>query len=227
MLSQFNSIFQLLGPTVIVPIIIFIVAICLKVNFKTAFQCGLYAGVGLTGFTWIIAAFTPIVTKVIQQMVSSLGVHLPIVDIGWQAGSLASFGSPVGLSFFIGGFVLELILFAIGVTKIFMPSNLWNNFGFMIWGTMAYFVTHNFWLSIGLCVFILLSDLVIGEMQADRWSRYFGIDNTTVCSAQNIENAVPAILLDPLWNLIGLNKLHVTPEYFRKRLGIFGEPTFL
>lgn len=62
-------------------------------------MCALYAGVGLTGFSWIINEFTPVVTKIVQQMVDNTGIKLPIVDIGWQAGSLASFGSPVGLTF--------------------------------------------------------------------------------------------------------------------------------
>lgn len=132
MLQTVNQVFQTFGASVVVPIMIFIVALCLRVKPKTAMMSAFYAGVGLTGFTWIIQAFTPVVTKVIKQMVNNTGIKLPVVDIGWQAGSLASFGSPVGLTFFVFGLIVELLLFALGVTKIFMASNLWNNFGFMM-----------------------------------------------------------------------------------------------
>ncbi|MCG4650779.1 hypothetical protein L0P02_12485, partial [Bifidobacterium longum] len=84
-------------------------------------------------FGWIITEFTPVVTKIIRQIVKTTGINLPVVDIGWQAGSLASFGSSVGLTFFVFGLIVELILFALGITKVFMASNLWNNFGFMVW----------------------------------------------------------------------------------------------
>lgn len=206
---------------------IFVIALFLKVKLKTALMSALYAGVGLTGFSWIISEFTPVVTKIIHQMVNNVGIKLPVVDIGWQAGSLASFNSSVGLAFFVFGLLAEFILFAIGVTKVFMPSNLWNNFGFMIWGTLAYYTTHNFWLSMGLSFFMLLYSLELAEIQADRWSSYYQIKNTTVCAAQNIVQAVPAILLDPLWNILGFNKVHLTPKTFQQKFGVLGQPTTL
>ena len=144
MLEAVNNFFTAFGASVVVPIMIFVIALFLKVRPKTAMMSAFYAGVGLTGFGWIITEFTPVVTKIIKQMVDNTGIKLPVVDIGWQAGSLASFGSTVGLSFFVFGLIFELIIFALGITKVFMASNLWNNFGLMIWGTMAYYVTHNF-----------------------------------------------------------------------------------
>lgn len=227
MLEFLNEVFKIFGASVVVPIMIFVVALSLKVRLKTAMMSAFYAGVGLTGFGWIISAFTPAVTQIIRQMVETTGLQLPIADIGWQAGSLASFGSSVGLTFFVFALVLELILFVTGVTKIFMPSNLWNNFGFMIWGTLAYYVTQDFILSMGISTFMLLYTLALAEVQADRWSDYYGVKNATVCSLHNMEQVVPAIILDPLWNLLGLNKVKMTPEVFRDKLGVFGEPTTL
>ena len=227
LLEFINHFFNAFGAAVVVPIVIFIIAVCLRVPVKTAVRSGLYAGVGLTGFSWIIGEFTPVVTKIIRQMVDNSGIHLPVVDIGWQAGSLASFGSSVGLTFFVFGLIAEFILFAAGITKVFMPSNLWNNFGFMIWGTVAYYVTKNYWLALGLSFFMLLYSLLLAEIQADSWSRYYKVNNATVCAPHNIVQTVPAILLDPLWNLLGFNKVKFTPQSLQQRLGILGEPTAL
>lgn len=227
LLNGLNEVFKVFGASVVVPIMIFIVALFLKVRPKIAMMSGFYAGVGLTGFGWIISAFTPVVTQIIKQMVDTTGLQLPIADIGWQAGSLASFGSSVGLTFFVFALALELLLFVAGVTKVFMPSNLWNNFGFMIWGTLAYYVTDDFILSIGVSTFMLLYTLALAEIQADRWSDYYGVKNATVCSLHNMEQVVPALLLDPVWNFLGFNKVKMTPEVFRDKLGVFGEPTTL
>lgn len=227
MLEFVNHFFHAFGATVVVPVMIFIIALCLRVPVKTAIRSGLYAGVGLTGFSWIIGEFTPVVTKIIRQMVNNSGIHLPVVDIGWQAGALASFGSSVGLTFFVFGLIAEFFLFAVGITKVFMPSNLWNNFGFMIWGTVAYYVTKNFWLSLGLSFFMLLYTLLLAEIQADSWSRYYKINNATVCAPHNIVQTVPAIILDPLWNFLGFNKVNFTPQSLQQHLGILGEPTAL
>jgi len=227
MLETVNQIFNIFGAAVVVPIIIFIVALFLRVKPRIAMMSALYAGVGLTGFGWIIKIVTPDVTKIIKQMVDSTGIKLPVVDIGWQAGSLASFGSTVGLSFFVFGLIVELALFALGVTKIFMASNLWNNFGFMVWGTVLYTATHNFWLSLGLSFFMLGYTLVLAEIQADRWSDYYQVKNASTAAVQNIEQVVPAILLDPMWNLLRFDRVKMTPAAFKDKLGAFGEPTTL
>lgn len=227
MLEALKKFFDVFGATTVVPTMIFIVSLFLKVNPKRAFFSALRAGVGLTGFGWVISSFAPLVTKYIQQMVEATGLNLPIVDIGWQAGSLTAFGSPIGLSFFVFGLLIELGLFLLGITRVFVPSNLWNNFGYMIWGTMAYAATGNFMLSFAFMVFVLLYSLVMSEIVADRWSDYYGVKNATINSIHNIETLVPALILDPLWNLLGVNKVKLNPESLKTKLGIFGEPMTL
>lgn len=108
-----------------------------------------------------------------------------------------------------------------------MPSNLWNNFVFMLWGSLAFYVTHDWWLSLGLSFFMLLYTLLFAEIQADRWSTYYKSKNITVCSAQNIVQTIPAILLDPLWNRLGFNRTTLTPTTLKHKLGIFGESPIL
>ena len=169
MLEALQKFFDVFGAAIVVPVMIFIVSLFLKVSPKRAFFSALRAGVGLTGFGWVISAFTPLVTKYIQQMVDTAGLNLPIVDIGWQTGSLTAFSSSIGLSFFVFGLLIELLLFLFGITRVFVPSNLWNNFGYMIWGTMAYAATGNFILSFAFMVFVLLYSLIMSEVVAERW----------------------------------------------------------
>ena len=227
MLEALQKFFDVFGASIVVPVMIFIVSLFLKVSPKRAFFSALRAGVGLTGFGWVISAFTPLVTKYIQQMVDTAGLNLPIVDIGWQTGSLTAFSSSIGLSFFVFGLLIELLLFLFGITRVFVPSNLWNNFGYMIWGTMAYAATGNFILSFAFMVFVLLYSLIMSEVVAERWSEYYRVKNATINSIHNIETLIPALVLDPLWNLIGINKVKLNPESLKTKLGIFGEPMTL
>lgn len=227
MLEILHDFFEVFGAATVVPVMIFVVSLCLRVSVKRALFSALRAGVGLVGFGWVISAFSPMVTKYIQQMVETTGINLPIVDIGWQAGSLAAFSSEIGLSFFVFGLLIELVLFLVGITRVFVPSNLWNNFGYMIWGTMAYVATGNFILSFAFMIFVLLYSLIMSEVLADRWSEYYGVKNATINSIHNIETLVPALVLDPIWNLFGINKVKLNPESLKKKLGIFGEPMTL
>ena len=71
MLETLNNFFTIFGASIIVPIIIFIIALFLHVKFSKSIMSAFYAGVGLTGFNWVIAEFTPIVTKIVRQMVKN------------------------------------------------------------------------------------------------------------------------------------------------------------
>ena len=227
MLTTINHFFTLLGPSVVVPVIILIVARALRVPLATAIRSALAVGVGLTGFSWLISAFTPLVTKVVRQLVATTGIHLPVVDLGWQAGSLAAFSAPVGIAFFVFALLLELVLFALGVTRIFMPANLWNNFGFMIWAVLAMTVTHNALVAFGLATFLLLVTLLLAEVQAPAWAAWYRVPTATVAAAHNLEQSLPLLLLDPLYNRLGLNRSRLTTAHFRHRFGLLGEPTSL
>ncbi|MDR0899999.1 MAG: PTS galactitol transporter subunit IIC [Lactobacillaceae bacterium] len=222
--SQLQSVF---GAAIVVPIILFIVALFLKVKPKAAFMSALSAGIGLTGYGWIIGSFTPTASAVIKKLVESTGVEKQVFDNGWQTGATASFNSSPALAFFVIALVAQFILYALKVTKIFVPSNLWNNFGYMVWGAMAFYVTKNWWIAIGLMTFLMLWSLVLSEMMADRWSDYYGVKNATINSLHNTEQFVPAVILDPIFNLLGFNKVKFNPTAFKEKLGVFGEPTVL
>lgn len=225
MLTATNHLVTLFGPSVVVPLIIYCIGRVLRVSRARAAKSALASGVGLTGFSWLIAAFTPLVTKLIRRLVNTTGIHLPVVDLGWQVGSLASFSAPIGITFFLVALGLEILLFACRVTRVFMPANLWNNFGFMIWATLALAATHNWLLSLGLATFLLLVTLLLAEVQAPAWAAWYRVPAATVAALHNLEYAVPILLLDPLWNRLGLNKLRLTPARFKERFGILGEPT--
>lgn len=63
MLEALKKFFDVFGATTVVPTMIFIVSLFLKVNPKRAFFSALRAGVGLTGFGWVISSFAPLVTN--------------------------------------------------------------------------------------------------------------------------------------------------------------------
>ena len=215
MLEALQKFFDVFGAAIVVPVMIFIVSLFLKVSPKRAFFSALRAGVGLTGFGWVISAFTPLVTKYIQQMVDTAGLNLPIVDIGWQTGSLTAFSSSIGLSFFVFGLLIELLLFLFGITRVFVPSNLWNNFGYMIWGTMAYAATGNFTLSFAFMVFVLLYSLIMSEVVAERWSEYYRVKNATINSIHNIETLITGVFASafgPLAEAVEKNKKKESEE---------------
>lgn len=227
MLDTLQSIFNAFGAPILVPIIIIIIAMLLKVPPKKALMSGLYAGIGLQGFMLVLNSFTPIIAPVIQNMVENTGLNLPAFDVGWQATSIVAFSTQPGMIFLAVGLILQTVLFLVKWTDVFQPSDLWNNYSYAIWGSMVYVVTDNMALALGCMILLNLYSLLNAEIMARRWSTYYGYPNTTIIAMHNIESTIFGIVIDPLLNKLGFNKIKLNPDTLQKRLGVFGEPITL
>ncbi|MGL5068349.1 MAG: PTS galactitol transporter subunit IIC [Sarcina sp.] len=223
-LTDIKNFFTVFGAPVFLPIVIFIICKALKMSVKKSFLSGLYAGVGLQGFMLLIGAFTPIIMPVVKQMVTSTGINLPVLDLGWQTTAIIGYSSKIGLIFFAFAIIIQLVLFATRFTNIFLPSDLWLNYTYMVWGAMVYIATKSFGLAMLFMIVILLYSILNFEVICKSWSRYYKYPNCTIISTHNTEPTVLLYILDPLFNKLGFNKIKFDPEYMKERMGIFGEP---
>ena len=222
-----KEIIDSLGAAVVVPIVIFIIAKVFKVTTKKSFLAAMYAGVGLAGFMLLINAFTPIISPVIQRMVNNTGVNLPVFDVGWQATALVAYSTDAGLIYLGIGIVLQTVLFLIKWTDVFQPSDLWNNYSYMVWGAMVTTVTGSFALGISCMILMNLYSLLISELLAKRWSKYYNYPNCTIIAMHNVEPSIFAIVIEPIYNFLGLNKIKLNPQTVQEKFGFLGEPMTL
>ena len=122
------------------------------------------------------------------------------------------------------GILLQTVLFLVKWTNIFQPSDLWNNYSYIVWGAMVIYATDNFLLGIACMVLLNLYSLLISELIAKRWSAYYGYPHCTIIAMHNVEPAVFAVLIDPVLNLFRLDKVNLNPKAIEKKIGVFGEP---
>ena len=137
-LNTLSNIFGTFGSGIIIPIILFVLAKFMGVDTKKAFNSALLCGVGLTGFNLVINSYMGVIAPVVQSMVDNAGVNLPTLDTGWQSTSIIAYSTTVGVLFIGVAIALQIILFLVGYTDVFMASDLWNNYSFMVWGSMLY-----------------------------------------------------------------------------------------
>lgn len=230
-LETLKAVIDNFGSAIIVPFIIVIIALIFRVKPGKAVLSGLYAGVSLMGFSLIIGAYTPIITPLVQNMSSVMagitGVNLNTFDVGWQATSVVAFATSAGMIYLGLGIALQTVLFLVKWTNIFQPSDLWNNYSYIVWGAMVIFATGSFPLGIACMVLLNLYSLLISELVAKRWSSYYNYPNCTIIAMHNVEPAIFAVLIDPIFNLLHLNKVKLNPQNIEKKLGFLGEPMTL
>jgi PTS system galactitol-specific IIC component len=226
-LQGLNRFFSTFGSVIFVPIVFLIINLFIGTGLKKAVLSALYVGVGLTGFTWIINAFLPLITPVIQNMVKITGIHLPIVDLGWEATAVVAYATKAGMYFLGIGLLFQLVLYLVGWTNIFLPTGLWDNYSYMIWGSLLYMATQNMLLSVFLMLLMNLYVLLFAEVISERWSTYYGYAHCTITQLHNMDMVPFAIAMNWLLNKFGLNKIKITPKDFEKRWGFIGSPAML
>ncbi len=72
-----------MGPSVMLPIIIFIVGLIFRVKVTKAITSGITVGIGMIGINLVIDLLTNTVGPVAQAMVERFGLNLTIIDAGW------------------------------------------------------------------------------------------------------------------------------------------------
>jgi len=222
-----SNVFSTLGAPVFVPVMLFVIALCMGLPMKKAFNSALLCAVGLTGFNLVIGSYSGIISPVVNQMVENAGVELPVLDMGWQSTSVIAYSTNIGLIFIGVAIILQVALFFVKWTDVFMASDLWNNYSFMVWGSMLFILTKNIWLSLGLMVVQLLYILLFSEACAKRWSTYYQYPNCCMTAPHHLEGLPFAILMNWLLGKLGFDKIKLNAQTLQKKLGIFGEPMFI
>ena len=226
-LETLKQIFDTFGAAIFVPVVLYIVALFLKVKPKNAFNSALLAGIGLTGFGMLINSYIPLIVPVVKRMVENTGVNLPVMDIGWQTTAIIGYSTKVGMIFVGLALVIQTILFLTKWTNIFMPGDLWNNYSFMVWGSLIYLLTGNMFLAISCMVVMNLYILLFSEVLAKRWSTYYGYPNCAMTAPHHLEAVPYAVAMNFILNKFGLNKIKLSPQAIQKKMGFLGEPMFL
>ena len=107
--NAFNNVMGIFGSTIIVPIIIFIISMCMRVGVKKSFQGAVYMAVGLTLFNAVLGVLMSAITPYVTAMADNVGISLPYIDIGWQGASVVVYSNTLGyiyLVFTTGSFAL-------------------------------------------------------------------------------------------------------------------------
>jgi PTS system galactitol-specific IIC component len=227
-LQLLSRVFNTFGASIFVPVILFFVDWIVGTGVKRAFISALYAGIGLMGFMWVAGAFIPIIAPVVQHMVAITGIHLPIVDIGWQATSVIAYATKAGMLYLGVGLLFQTVLYLIHWTNVFQPSDLWNNYSYMAWGSMIYIAMGgDLWFSLLLMLILNLYSLLFSEWLSKRWSTYYGYPNCTIIQLHHVGEVPYAVLMNWLLDKLGANKIKWSPQDLKRRWGFIGDPIIL
>jgi PTS system galactitol-specific IIC component len=117
------------GPTVMLPLVLFILALFFKIKPAKALRSSLTVGIGFVGIYAIFDILTNNVGPAAQAMVEQTGINLPVVDLGWPPLSAITWGSPIAPFVIPLTMLINVIMIAIKQTRT-VDVDMWNYWHF-------------------------------------------------------------------------------------------------
>lgn len=224
---EFIQSFIDLGPSIVLPIIIFIFGLALGTPARKAFLAGIMVGIGFIGLNLVTGLLGSSLGPAAQQMVERFGLTLNTIDVGWPAASAISYGTLLGSLAIPVGIGVNLLLLFMGMTQTLMVD-LWNFWHAAFVASLLYAVTNDFVLSLFgmvtyLCLMYLLADII-----APIINDFYGFPNITFPHGTSAPGFLIALPMNWIFDRIpGFNKIEADPESIQEKFGIFGETTVM
>lgn len=226
-LTGLKSAVDTLGPTVLLPIVIFVIALLLGAKAGRAFRAAVTIGVAFIGINLVLGLMLGSIGDVAKAIVTNTGIHRDIVDVGWPSAAAIAFGSSVGLWVIPIGIAVNIALLLLRWTRT-LNVDVWNFWHFAFVGSLATAATNS--LAYGLVIAALVAALALlfADWSARAVQQFYGIPGVSVPHLASAQILPIAIVLNWIMDRIpGINRINISTETIEKRFGVFGEPVVL
>ena len=216
-----------LGAAVMLPLVIFIIAVAFGIKVGKAFYSAISIGIGFVGIGIIVGFMQESIGPAAKAMAENFGLGLTVVDVGWPGMSPITWASSIALIAIPIAILVNIVMLVLKMTRV-VNVDIWNVWHMTFTGAIAYVATGNYWIGIlGVIIHAALSYKFGDWFQYDT-EEYFGLEGIAVPHGTSAYMAPFAVMIDALIEKIpGLNKINIDSEKVEKRLGVFGQPVIV
>ncbi len=213
-----------LGPTVMLPLIIFLFGVCLGLKPGRAFSTSIKIGIGFIGIGLVVGLMQKSIGPAAQAMTENFNLNLDVIDLGWPGTSPLTWASSIALTAIPLAVGINLVMIFTKMTRV-INVDIWNIWHMTFTGAIAYVATDNYFVGLlGVAVHAIIA-YKLGDWFSYDAEDYFGLEGIAVPHGTSAYCGPFAVLVDMIIDRIpGLNKIHFTSEDLEKKFGVFGQP---
>jgi len=216
-----------LGPSVMLPIIIFPVALLFGVKVSGAIRSALTIGIGFIGIGLVIGLLSGNLAPAAEQMTYNLGLELTALDVGWPAAAAGAWAFQFAALIIPIAIAVNLLMIALKLTKT-LNIDIWNFWHFISIAAVTYFVTGSLLLAIAAAIIREVICLVVADRTAPMVQEFYGLEGVSIATGSTV--GVGILGMPIAWaisKIPGIKDVNLDAETIQKRLGIFGEPMMM
>ncbi|GHU63376.1 PTS galactitol transporter subunit IIC [Clostridia bacterium] len=216
-----------MGASVMLPIAIAIISICIGIKVGKAIHSGLMIGVGFVGLGLIVDMMNAQLGPAAAAMSEKFGLSLSVIDIGWPGASPMTWASKIAIVAIPIAVFVNIVMILLKMTKT-INIDIWNIWHMTFTGAIAYVVTGSYGIGIlGVVVHAAIA-YKLGDLWAPLMADYFELDGLTVPHGTSAYMGPIACAVDAIIEKIPvINKIDITADSLRKKVGVLGEPVVI
>ena len=217
-----------LGAAVMMPILFFILGVCIGIKPGKALKSGLLVGVGFVGLSVVTALLTSSLGAPLKDVTEIYGLQLRIFDMGWPAAASVAYNTTVGAFIIPVCLAINIVLLLCKATNT-INIDLWNYWHYAFIGAVVYFATESIWYGFFAAIICFVITLVMADLTTKKFQSYYK-DLEGISIPQPFCQGFVPFAEGLNWcmdRIPGFNKLDIDAEGMKKKSGVMGEPLLL
>ena len=217
-----------LGAAVMMPILFFILGVCIGIKPRKALKSGLLVGVGFVGLSVVTALLTSSLGAPLKDVTQIYGLQLRIFDMGWPAAASVAYNTTVGAFIIPVCLAINIVLLLCKATNT-INIDLWNYWHYAFIGAVVYFATESIWYGFFAAIICFVITLVMADLTTRKFQSYYK-DLEGISIPQPFCQGFVPFAEGLNWcmdRIPGFSKLDIDAEGMKKKFGVLGEPLLL
>jgi PTS system galactitol-specific IIC component len=216
-----------LGPSVLLPIILAILALFFGVRPGKAIRSGIMIGIGFVGIGLIVGLMSNNLGPAAKAMSERFGMSLSVIDIGWPGASPLTWSSKIAAVAIPVAIIVNLIMLFTKTTKV-VNVDIWNIWHFAFSGALVYLATGSYLLGIVGVVIHSAIAYKFGDWFAPIAKDYYELDGITVPHGTSAYMGPIAVPVEwALDRIPGIRKINFNTAFIEEKFGVLGEPMII
>ena len=173
------------GPTVMLPVVIFIMALCLGVKIGRAIRSSLTIGMGFVGIFVIFDLLGTSLGSATSDLVEHAGIHLPVIDLGWPPLAAIAWASPIAPFVIPMTIIINIVMLTLNWTKT-VDIDLWNFWHFTFVGALVYSSTGSFMYGLIIAGITAVITFILADWCAPMIQKYFELPGISLPDRKSV-----------------------------------------
>lgn len=211
-----------LGSHIFLPLVMLAIGLVVRLRFSKAFSAALTLGVAFLGMGVVLGFMFDAIGPASTAFVENTGLQLTAIDLGWTPTAAIAWAWSYAFLMFPLQIAINLIMLGFGWTNC-LNVDLWNVWNKVLTGVLVAGVTGSVPLAFIAAAIQVVLELKNADLTQRQVYNITGIPGIALPHSMALSNVILAPMNRLLDFVPGINKVKLSPDTLKDKLGPFGE----